>query len=609
MAESNNSIKKFGVCSNVLFMLRQAAEAVPSVIWLTVLQALLAVAISLVKLFLAPTILEQLEEHSSLHQLLSSILIFILVLMALQYLHRFIDINKLFGRVEVRSHIIGKISAKKGTCSYPLLEQKDFQDVMGKADNATEGNTKASEAMWETLGGILQNAAGMVIYLLLLTEIHPLILAVTAATTLIYSLIHSRCTKWSIENSKEEGNIWRKIKYLETKRQDRQLGKDLRIFGMAGWLSSLYENSVRALRDFIARREKVYLYSDVANLLLSFLRNGIAYGYLIWITLEGNLSSARFLLYFTAVGGFTGWVSGMVEQLLVLSKQSVEIDAIRTFIGYEEPFRFQGGEPLTPEMGEKYTLELRDVSFRYPGAVEDIFSHLNLRIEPGEKLAIVGLNGAGKTTLIKLLCGFYDPTEGAVLLNGMDIRRYNRRDYYRLFTGVFQDFSVLPGSIALNISQTLEETDYKKVEQSIMLADLKKIGRLPKQYETKLGKEVYEDAIELSGGEIQRLMLARLLYNRRPVVVLDEPTAALDAIAEKALYERYHELTQGCTAIYISHRLASTRFCDRVLLIGDKNIAEEGTHEELLALGGRYARLFKLQSKWYKRGEEAYEGE
>ena len=217
----------------------------------------------------------------------------------------------------------------------------------------------------------------------------------------------------------------------------------------------------------------------------------------------------------------------------------------------------------------------------------------------------MGLNGAGKTTLVKLLCGLLDPTEGAVLLDGQDIRQFNRRDYYALFSAVFQEFSVLAATVAENVSQAVGGGDKEKVRACLDKAGLtEKIDSLPKGIDTQVGREVYEDGVLFSGGQTQRLMLARALYKDGPVLLLDEPTAALDPIAENDIYLKYNEMSAGKTSLFISHRLASTRFCDRIIFVADGDIAEEGTHDELMQKGGGYAKLFEVQSRYYREGRE-----
>jgi ATP-binding cassette subfamily B protein len=279
----------------------------------------------------------------------------------------------------------------------------------------------------------------------------------------------------------------------------------------------------------------------------------------------------------------------------------LDISVLREALDYPEPFIFEEGETLIPSLTKPYEIKLENVSFRYQGAEKDTLKNINLLIKPGEKLAIIGLNGAGKTTLVKLICGFYEPSEGEIFLNGENIKKYNRRDYYQHFSAVFQDFPILPESIAINIAQTDMDIELDKVAVCAGMAGLtEKINRLPKQYETPLRREIYEDGIELSGGEEQRLMLARALYKDAPIMVLDEPTAALDPIAESDMYNRYSDLTGGRTSIYISHRLASTRFCDRIILIEDGSIIEEGNHDALIKKGGQYANLFEIQSRYYK---------
>ena len=395
------------------------------------------------------------------------------------------------------------------------------------------------------------------------------------------------------------------MNYISNNAGRANIAKDIRLFNMGSWLEDIYSSTLRLYQSFIAREQKVYIMGNLADVILSFARNGIAYIYLIGLVLNNGLSASKFLLLYTAVGGITIWVSGILTVVTELYKESLEISTLREFLEYPEPFAFENGKAIEPDRNGKYEIELKNVSFRYPGAERDTLKNINLTIKPGEKLAVVGLNGAGKTTLVKLICGFYDPTEGEVLLNGENIKQYNRRDYYSHFSAVFQDSSILPISIAQNISQSLDSTDMDKVRKCVNKAGLtENIEKLPKQYDTNLGKEIFDDGINLSGGEAQRLMLARALYKNAPIIVLDEPTASLDSIAENEIYEKYNEITGNCTSVYISHRLASTRFCDRIILIGDNTILEEGTHVELIQKGGKYYELFEIQSQYYRDNEE-----
>ena len=359
---------------------------------------------------------------------------------------------------------------------------------------------------------------------------------------------------------------------------------------------------------FLLSNLNVFLILLVAVTSMTLLRNGIAYVYLIWQTLEQGLPASEFLLYFTAVSGFTVWVTGILSEFSQLHKESIGLSKVQEYLNIPEPFKFEDG--IQPPVADGYELKLEKVSFRYPGTEKNILENINLTIHPGEKLAVVGLNSAGKTTMVMLLCGFYDPTEGRVLLNGIDIREFNRRQYYELFSAVFQGFSIQDTTIAECVAQTATDIDMDKVTDCLDKAGLTTaIAKFPDDVKTHFGREVYLDGVMLSGGQTQRLMLARALYKDGPILVLDEPTAALDPIAENDIYMKYSEMTAGKTSLFISHRLASTRFCDRIIFVADGGIAEEGTHEELLAKNGAYANLFEVQSRYYRKGGESDEEE
>lgn len=598
--------KKYGVLSNALFMLREAKTSVPSVIWLAVLDGLIAVAVSVIELYVAPSILEKLEMHSTLSGLLYTILFFTVGITAASAIQAYVKQNLLYGRIEVRSNILNKIRYKMSTSSYPLRDRQDFVNLLAKANDTLNDNSGAGEAIWNTFTELLQNTLGFAVWLYLLKSVDVVVILVTIVTTVLGYLVNYYVNEWNYQHRKEDEEICKRVLYILDRAEDRYLAKDIRIFGMREWLCGLHDKYRKLYHDFCGRRERRYFVADLTNLVLGILRNGIAYVYFLYMVLGGRIGAAEFLLYFTAVSGFTAWVNGIMNSVSTLHRQGLELQSVREFLDYKEIFCMEGGQPLCQEPGTDYTIELRDVSFQYAGSesepAKEIFSHLNLTIYPGEKLAVVGLNGAGKTTLVKLICGFYDPDEGEVLLNGVDIRKYNRRDYYRLISGVFQDFSVIASTVAVNVAQDAAAIDMERVRDCVEKAGLeRKIEMLPQKYETLLDRDVHIKAVELSGGELQRLMIARLLYKDSPIVVLDEPTAALDPIAENDIYQKYNELTKGKSAVFISHRLASTRFCDRILLIENGRIVEEGTHEELLGNGKRYRELFEMQSRYYQQ--------
>ena len=279
-------------------------------------------------------------------------------------------------------------------------------------------------------------------------------------------------------------------------------------------------------------------------------------------------------------------------------------DDFRSFIDLETDDDEKDCVPL-PEC-DHYEIKFENVSYRYAKSSKEALSHLSLTLRPGEKLAVVGLNGAGKTTMIKLLLRLYDPTEGRITLNGTDIKRFKRSDYYRLFAPVFQNVEIFAFLMSENIAMLRDsELDREKATKAAYEAGLEeRVLSLVKGIDTPLTKIVQDDGTDLSGGEKQKLALAKALYKGTKIVVLDEPTSALDAIAEQALYERFDEMIGKRSAVYISHRLASTRFCDSIAMFEEGNLIEYGSHEELMSKNGKYAEMFNVQAQYYRESAE-----
>lgn len=605
--DHSNYRSKYRLHQNTGFMLSTAWRVCKSVIFLMIFLAFIITAKSAVELFIAPMILEKIEMNAPFLELISVIAMFSISLILLAGLEGYVRENVLFGRIAVRQDLIRQIGDKTAGTSYPNTLNADFLSFQAKSYKACWDNASPGEAFWTSLTQLLANFLSFLVWFLLLSSLNPVLIGAVGAVSVAGYMINKSAHQWGWNHRGEEAYCHKKMDYICRMSTSRPYAKDIRMFGLRPWFEEMWNQGFGQYRKFLARREKRYLWANLGELALMLIRSSVIFACLLYMAFQEGLSVSRFFLYFTAANSFTFWVTGILDQLSLLYRQSLELSVIREYLEWPEPFLFEQGRPLSGEMEKSYELRLENVSFSYPGSGTNTISHMNLVIAPGEKLAVVGLNGAGKTTLVKLICGFLDPTEGAVLLNGEDIRQYNRRDYYRLFAAVFQDFSILEASVAENVAQCVDGIDINRVQESIAMAGLtQKIESLPHGLDTKIGRQVYEEGVELSGGQTQRLMLARALYKHAPLILLDEPTAALDPIVENDIYLKYSQMTKGRTSVFISHRLASTQFCDRILFLDHGQIAEEGTHQQLLGQKGLYADLFEIQSRYYQEEGEEY---
>ncbi len=481
----------------------------------------------------------------------------------------------------------------------------DFQHTEDK--KALDQANLASEGMsWYSGGvvGIFQQVFNIIINLsvivgvmvIILTKA-PLLFLITAVLLLINAFLRSKRNKVDIEFYGRLAKSNRIFGYLGWSLTDFRYGKDIRLYGAAEMMANKWdaynEGQISEWRDNSDKHLKLDIPSDIAGAARDFG----SYFYLGVLAILGKITIGAFTQLLTASATFNNNMNGLIYNVQeIIKRTSYAYEYVR-FMDY--PSAIEKGDRRV--QNAPHTIEFRNVGFTYPNTEVKVLENVNITIKPGEHLSVVGLNGAGKTTFIKLLCRLYDPTEGEILLDGVNIKEYDYAEYMSLFSPVFQDFKLFSFTIKENIAlnEDCSDEELNRLIEQVGLSE--KIASLEKGAATNLFKAFDENGIEPSGGEQQKIAIARALYKRAPVVILDEPTAALDPVAEYDIYRQFDALVGGKTAIYISHRLSSCKFCDRIAVFSEGGIKECGTHDELSALdNGIYAEMFAAQAQYYR---------
>ncbi|MDD2433895.1 MAG: ABC transporter ATP-binding protein, partial [Bacilli bacterium] len=352
----------------------------------------------------------------------------------------------------------------------------------------------------------------------------------------------------------------------------------------------------------------VLVLPNLSNTIFGFFRDLVAYTLLTTAVINGSISVTEYTLMIGIINSISASLVKIGKDITDLHSASLETQDFMIFMNEQSEFNHGKGLDIKT-LTRPLSIEFKNVVYQYKDLDKPTINGLSFKMNPGEKIALVGENGAGKTTIIKLLSGFYKPTSGEILINGHKIDEFNIIDYYSLLSVINQDVEILGVSIKNTVAVTDLAVDEVKLNQAIKDAGLEaKVASLKKGTDTYLTKNLDEEGVLLSGGETQKLMLARALYKDGDILMLDEPTSALDPIAEGEIYQKYNDLTKGKTSIFISHRLSSTRFCDRIFYLRDGHIVEEGSHEELMAKHGEYYEVFTIQAHYYQNnGGNGYE--
>lgn len=379
-------------------------------------------------------------------------------------------------------------------------------------------------------------------------------------------------------------------------------GKDIRIYGgydlMARWTTEVLRH--KGFRSPMIKASQNDAGEAFFGAAAGAAANGGAYLIIVMIALAGMVTVGNVVRLAGAFGRFLEAAAGVVHDVPVLAMAARQQLSTLALIHMENEM-YQGSLPVEKRSDGVYRIAFRNVTFRYPGAEKDALKNFSVELSVGEKLAIVGMNGSGKTTMIKLLCRLYDPQEGEILLNGVDIRKFKQEEYSRLFSVVFQDFTLYPFPLAQNIAVS---QDYDRELAGKCLEDAgfgARLASMEKGLETCLYKDYDDEGVEISGGEAQKIAIARAVYKDAPFIVLDEPTAALDPLAEYGIYSNFDKIVGRKTAVYISHRLSSCRFCEKIAVFHEGELVQLGSHEELAAdKNGKYYELWHAQAQYYE---------
>ncbi|WP_249900012.1 ABC transporter ATP-binding protein [Paenibacillus sp. PK3_47] len=495
-----------------------------------------------------------------------------------------------------------KIGSKLLTMDYEYTESPaalDKKEQAYQAISASGGITSLLNTLISTISSLF-SIAGMIY---ILSTLNYLLIGIIVLIILINTLLQkkSRNIQYSFWHKLIPVN--REYNYFFRTILDFNFGKDIRLYNIKDLLlQKSKQNMKKTVDNMMELTNKKSLYACIMEVAVLIQQGGV-YGYMAYKVLNNSINIGSFTMYVSAVYKLSQNINLIIGYIINLSQSLLYLKAFVEFIDLPE-LKQRSGQPV--KLTNHYQLKLVNVSFKYPSADHYTLHNISLTLNSGDRLSVVGMNGSGKTTLIKLITRLYDPTEGEILLNGVNIKSYDYREYLDLFSVVFQDFRFLAASLKDNVTAGKGYGDRSHLLETLGKVDLHlKIEGFVDREDTMLYKIFDEQGVDLSGGESQRLAIARALYKDAPIVILDEPTAALDPLAEYYLYSHFNELTANKTAIYISHRLSSCKFCDTIAVFQRGQLIENGSHEELMSYpSGVYREMFNAQAKQYVTRED-----
>lgn len=595
--------KTYGFLNNFIYALNIERKSNLRLLAITLIKPIGDIVGTLLNSYAPKYVLSFIEDDLPFNTIIMYTVIICLIMMILDVISTTCYNSFEFEYRKTEGYVEKKRMDKLFHTDFKNMESPDFLDYAQRAKTALNRGKGFHGVLYQSRNFIAQGTL-MILSAALIGIQNLLMMIIFIVISFGIVKISSFFTKRDkIKFSDAMAPTWRKMNYLESTTKNFDFAKDIRLFNMSNEFFNQLSGVNETYKELNRKHHNRMVLWEVSLGSVLIVQKILMYTWLVYNVVTGAYQISDFVLYVGLVSTFhasVGYVNWIYSDMRT---NSLMINDYRNFVDWKEDRETADEKDghITEINLDKFEFRFENVSFKYPGHDNYVLKNVNLTIKNGAKLAVVGVNGAGKTTFIKLMMKLYEPSEGRILLNDVDIKEYNREEYFKLFSPVFQNVECFAMPIYQNISFAEEDkTDMNKINEVLEQSGLsEKINSYEKGIHTNLLKIFDKEGIDLSGGEKQRLAMARALYKDGKVVILDEPTAALDALAEDRMYREFENMIHGKTAVFISHRLGSTRFCDKIAMFEDGTIVEEGTHEELMAKNGKYAYMFGIQSQYY----------
>ncbi|HJF16456.1 MAG TPA: ABC transporter ATP-binding protein/permease [Globicatella sulfidifaciens] len=587
-------------------LLKELYAFKPTVFIAILLATLISAALPLLQLLLSAFVIQWLMEGVAIREYLLRLLVFIVLIGIAQMGNYYFMLYQEENMNHLRDFMRNKIETKYLKLDYPLIIGKEAQERYNNASELTDNNTTLFGRLVTEIIELMSSFLGVVLYINILSQLESLFLVLVGVFLLIVVFFNVWQVKMDRKLFQAKAANSQKLRYLRKVYGESRITKDVRIFQMKDWFKQVEDKTIAEYHRIIKPKVRVtWTESTLVNVGIIGL-SALSYIRSVQLIAAGAIPVSSFVIFAGSVTILAQTIMTLVNAIGKMNTSLNETKKYDDFMSQGQVFNHEEGRSLPKE---PLSIELKNVSYTYPNNDTPTINNVSLTIKPYENLAIVGENGAGKSTLTNLIAGLLKPDSGEIYINGVAQSEFNISDYYALFAPVFQEKFLLTYSIKETVIQGLpfDELKYNRVLKQSGLTDI--ISKFKSRDETKIVRAVYPDGVNLSGGQLQKLKLAQALYKDAPVLLLDEPTAALDPIAEHQIYQDYFQFSKDKLSVFISHRLSSTRFCDRIIYIKDGDITEVGTHEELMAKQKDYFKLYEAQAYYYKHDKEEKEEE